>query len=1044
MQEELPLYFGPFRVEPKSARLWRGQQELTLTPKAFAVLRYLMERPGQLATKEDLFRAVWPETCVSDAALTVCIREIRKALTDDPKAPQFIETMHRRGYRFIAKVASSQHAAVSSPQQPGVPGLASNGQKPTSEVKSFHSALRTPHSTFGVVGRETELRQLHRWLEKAQAGERQVVFVTGEPGIGKTTLVRMFLEQVAAAEDLWLGQGQCIERFGTGEAYLPVLAALGQLCRQPEGQRLLAILSQYAPTWLVQLPALFGATEYEVLQQRTAGVTQERMLREMAEALEALTAERPLVLVLEDLHWSDTSTLDLLSLLARRRQAARLLVIGTYRPVDVILRNHPLKSVKQELQLHRQCEELRLRYLSVGEVEEYLAGRLPESPPPAGLATVIHRRTEGNPLFLVNVIDYVIAQGVVEQRGGQWELAGELATVEERVPDTLRHMIERQIDRLSTEDQQVLEVASVARTEFSAAAVAAGLEVEVREAEGRCAELARQGHFLRATGLVEWPDGTVAAGYAFIHSLYQSVLYDYITAARRLELHTRIGARKEAAYGNRAGEIATELALHFERGRDSQRAVHYLQQAAENALRRSAHQEALSHLTRGLALLKTLPDTPERARQELDLLMSLGPALMATEGYGAPEVERAYTRARELCQQVEETPQLFPVLWGLWVFYFARGELQTGRELGEHLLDLAQRAQDPALLLEAHVALGATLFRLGEVASARAHSEQGIALYDPQQHCPHAFLYGQDPRVACLSDAAGALGLLGYPDQALKRIRDALTCAQALSHPFSLAFARYFAAQLHQQRQEVQLTREGAEATMALCGEQGCAHFLAIGTILRGWALAEQGQAEEGIAQIRQGLAALRDKGAETQLSYFLTLLAEAYGKGGQPEEGLSILAEALAVARKTGECFYEAELYRLKGELLLNAECRMRIVESSSHSPPLNTQHSTLNTQAEAEACSHKAIEIARQQQAKSLELRAVVSLSRLWQRQGRQAETRQLLAEIYGWFTEGFDTADLQEAKALLAELERNRKKRPVKSTKVQPSTEVHRLAK
>jgi predicted ATPase len=395
-------------------------------------------------------------------------------------------------------------------------------------------------------------------------------------------------------------------------------------------------------------------------------------------------------------------------------------------------------------------------------------------------------------------------------------------------------------------------------------------------------------------------------------------------------------------------------------------------------------------------VLQTLPATPERIQHELTFHIVLGTPLVATKGYGAAEVEQCYTRAWELSQQVGESPQLFQVLGGLYRFYLLRAELQTARDLAGQFLSLAQHAQDPALILEAHRVLWQILAWFGEFPLSRSHLEQGMTLYDTQQHRSHAFLYVRDPGVDCYSYAAWVLWILGYPDQALKRNNDALTLAHELSHPFSLASALGFASWLHQLRREGQATQEQAEAAMTLSTEEGFPHWLAMGTTLRGWALVEQ--REEGTAQIRQGMAAWRAAGAELARPYYLALLAEAYGKGGQVEEGLSTLAEALATVHNTGERFYEAELYRLKGELLL--------------------AQSVYQT-TEAEACFHKALDVTRRQQAKSLELRASMSLAHLWRRQGKQNKARELLAGVYGWFTEGFDTADLQEAKALLEEL-------------------------
>ena len=480
------------------------------------------------------------------------------------------------------------------------------------------------------------------------------------------------------------------------------------------------------------------------------------------------------------------------------------------------------------------------------------------------------------------------------------------------------------------------------------------------------------------------------------HKLRQGAL-DALPEAARPRLHRQVAETIETVYPDAPEQVATLAHLWGVAGEmDKER--HYARLAGEQAVRHSANIEAIGHFERALALLETLPHTPERAEQELTLQIDLGVPVILTKGHAAPEVERVYSRARELCRQVGETPQLFPALYGLCTFYVMRGKLQTARELAEQIMHLAQTAQDPALLLEAHRRLGATFYHLGELASARRHTEQAIALYDPRQHRSHAFLYGHGPAVSCLSYAAFALWLLGYPDQALKRTHELLTLAQELSHPFSLGYALAIAGtQLHQFRGEVQTVREWAEAAIALSTEHGFPLWLGMGTVMRGWALAEQGQVEEGIAQMHEGLVTLQATGAKMLRLYSLLSLAETYGKVGQAAEGLHLVAEALAAVDETGQRCWWPDLYRLKGELLLMQGEAETIVE----------------------ACFQRAIEIARRQSAKSLELRAAASLSRVWQKQGKRKEARELLAGIYDWLTEGFGMADLKEAKALLDEL-------------------------
>jgi predicted ATPase len=488
----------------------------------------------------------------------------------------------------------------------------------------------------------------------------------------------------------------------------------------------------------------------------------------------------------------------------------------------------------------------------------------------------------------------------------------------------------------------------------------------------------------------------------------QDTAYQSLLKSTRKNYHQQIALVLEERSPEMKETQPELLAHHYTEAGLIEQAIPYWQQAGQRAVERSANIEAVTHLTKGLALVKTLPDVPERVRQELTLQLALGTALMAIKGFSAPEVEETVLRARELCQQLGETPQLFPVLVRLYAFYQNRGELQTTREVAEQMLRLAQSVQDRHLLSAAHMALGGTLYWLGELPPAQRHLEQALALHDdPQQH-PRRTAVTADPRVQSLYYAARTLWHLGYPDQALERSNEAVAVAEGLSHPFSLAQAWGFAAGLHSSRQEWQIARERAEAVMTLSTEQGFPFWLAHGTIIRGGVLAEQGQGEEGIAQMQRSLAACRDMGAELVLISHLPRLVAAYTKTGQVEEGLSVVAEALTLVEKNGERFCEAELYRLKGELTLQKFRRV------------GNAHPT--EESEAEACFLKAIEIAHKQQAKSWELRATMSLARLWQQQRKKQEAHQVLSAIYGWFTEGFDTKDLQEAKALLDEWARD----------------------
>jgi len=979
--------FAGFRLDLANACLWRGAEALTVTPKAFEVLHYLVTHPDRLVTKDMLLDAVWPETAVSDAVVRVAIGELRRALGDMVRAPRFIATVPRRGYRFLAPVTQttpSEALRLTSPAAPLTPLL------PLPAAAGSH--VRPAATPF--VGREAVLVRLHAALAQARQGMRQLLFLTGEPGIGKTAVVETFAAQLTTDPTVWLASGQCVEHYGLGEPYLPVLEALGQLCRGPAGARLGSLLRQQAPTWLVQMPWLLTAADRDHLQQELLGTTRERMLREFAEVLETFTAETPLVLVLEDLHWSDHATLDLVSLLARRRAPAQFLLLGTFRPVETIVHSHPLHTVAQDLQRYGHATALPLAPLQAEAVTAYLTARFPGHQFPTSLAQWLWKHTDGNALFLVTMVSALVERGVFAEHAGHWHLRQPLDAVELGVPEGVRPLLEQQLERLPTEVQEVLEVASVAGITFADVAVASALETPIAQMEIWCEALTRY-QVLQPVGLTQWPDGTVTTHYTFTHALYQQAAYERIRVVRRIQLHHRLGTLLEAAYGARAGEIAAELAMHFEHGRDYHRAVQYLQQAGENALRRLANHEAIQLLTKGLKLLTTLPDTRERSQQELSLQTTLGPALIATRGYAAPDVAHAYARARDLCRSMGDTPQLFVALRGLQTFHAVRAELPMAAALAEELLRLAHHQHAPTLLVFAHLSLGSTLFHCGAFVQALVHLEQGMPLNIPQQEHDPAFLYGRSAGVVCISWAALALWLLGYPEQALQKSHEAITWARQLAQPLSLAFALDWTAWLHLLRREPQAAQDQAEAAMSLCTEQGFAQLLAFGRLLRGWALATRQQGEDGIAHIHQGLAAYQATGAAVGRPQQLALLAEAYGQVRQAEAGLGVLTEALAVVAQTGERSYEAELHRLTGQLLLARS---------------GAQHT------EAEACFCRALDVARHQQAKSWELRAAMSLARLWQQQGKRAAAHRLLAAVYSWFTEGFDTTDLREAAALL----------------------------
>jgi predicted ATPase len=853
------------------------------------------------------------------------------------------------------------------------------------------------------VGRREELAALHAAFEAANDGNGLVVCVTGEPGLGKTTLVDEFLDDQAASDRrCGLGRGHCSERLAGTEAYLPFLEALESLLVGSDGAAIAQVMKLVAPTWYVQLvpQAVHDPSLARVLAD-AQGASQERLKRDLGLFLQEVSRLRPLVLFLDDVHWADVSTVDLLAYLGIRCTRLRLLLVLTYRPADLLVSQHSFGPVKLELQGRGILREIALPFLSRDDHDRYLALAFPGHDFPDEFAAVIHARTGGNPLFMVDLLRYLCDRAILVETEGRWTLAQPVPDFQRELPESVRSMIRRKIDQLSEGDRSLLKAASVQGPEFDSAVVARVLGREAAEVEERLETLECVHAVVHLVRVQEFPDRTLTLRYRFVHVLYQNTLYAALQPTRKAAWSATAALSLLDHYGEKCTAVAAELALLHEAARDPARAAHYFLMAAENAVRLAAHHEAAALARRGLDLLQTLPATPERSRQELNLLLALGVSLLATKGFAAPEVEQTYLRARELCQRSEDIPTLFPVLYGLWNVYLVRCALDQCTELAGQMFALAEDKADPVYLLVAHNVLQQPLFHLGDFAAARHNQERGLARYDARQHRNLTAVYGEDPGVGCLVYGAATFWLLGFPDQALRSLEAGRRLAEELANPFNVAQSLYYGAFTLLARRDVDRAREWAAALMELCGEQGFSLLFAGGAILHGWTLTFQGQMEEGLRRMREGLAAWQATGAVSHRHFHLALLAEALGRSGQAMEGLNFLAESLALVHNNGEAFWEAELYRLQGELL---------VRRGDGEP---------SERESGETCFRRSLDVARRQQARGLELRAALGASRLYKMQGRTAEARQVLAETYSWFSEGFDTLDLQEARALLDEL-------------------------
>ncbi|WP_447792094.1 adenylate/guanylate cyclase domain-containing protein [Pseudomonas farris] len=839
------------------------------------------------------------------------------------------------------------------------------------------------------VGRQVELDHLHQALDQAKAGHGQVVAVAGEAGVGKSRLFHEFKERsrrgCLVLETFSVSHGKAFAYFPLIEllkSYFQITALDEERrCREKVMGKTLTLERSFEELVPYLLYLLGIGERSSALAEMDPQIRRDRIFDAITQLLVRESRDQPIELLFEDLQWLDRETEAFLTCLIDRVASAPILLLVNYRPEYQPVWTHA-----------GHCSQLRLEPLGPAEAQGLLAALLGDDPTLVPLKQLILEKTEGNPFFMEEVVQTLVEEKSLLGEPGRYRIKQTPAAL--HIPTTVQGVLAARIDRLPVAQKELLQTLAVIGKEFVFSLIQRIYDGRGARMDDDLRDLLTR---LEAAEFIYQRPAFPEVEYSFKHALTQEVAGHSLLTERRSALHERTAQAIEALFPTRIADYCSELAHHYRLSGNVPKAVEYLHRTGQQALQHCAHLDAVRHLGAALELLEHLPDTPARAHQELTLLLCLGPALMAVRGYGAPEVAATYTRALALCAQVGDDA-LFPALLGLLTYYQLRAQYSTACELAERLLSIAQTAQDPDLLVEAHAALGETLFFQGDLRNAYEHQERARVLYNPDRHRTHAITYGMDPDYA-LSYSAWSLWYLGFPDQASTRSRDTLALAK-VSHPISLAFTLSATSILGQFRHDVQLAEECADAVIKLSLERGFPFYLAWGTILQGWARAEQGNLDEGIAQITKGLATYQAAGAELGCSYFLALLAAAHGRAGQPQAGLDVVTDALAMVDRTGEHFYEAELYRLKGTLTL--QC-----------PGEDKQDSSV--QQEAQACFHKAISVARQQGAKSLELRATVSLAQLWETRDKEA-ARQMLADIYSFFTEGFDSVDLLQAKALL----------------------------
>jgi DNA-binding winged helix-turn-helix (wHTH) protein/tetratricopeptide (TPR) repeat protein len=958
--------FPPFRLDSNNEQLWRGSREIRLRRKTFAVLRHLVEHPGQLVTKAALLDAVWPDVSVGDSMPAISVGELRKALGDAADAPRFIETVQGRGYRFIAdvKLESASGPSRAAARQP-----------------SF--AVQAPQTSY--VGRERERSEIRGALADAASGRGRICLVSGEAGIGKTRLCRE-ISLDAEKDGFAVFVGHCSEQEAV--PYLPFVEILERWVERWQSPNDLrqaigdegAELGRLLPKLRRIIPDLPPPMELPAEQARRL------LFSSTTNFFVRRSREHPTMLVLEDLHWADDSTLALINHLSQRHSDLPLLRVATYRETDIDL-TPSLSKTLEGLIRGRLATQLRLKGLPSSEVAQMLLG-LSGQPPPAAVVSEILGETGGNPFFVEELFQHLTEENRLYDDAGR--IRPELKVGELEVPHNVRLVVGRRLGRLSETTRKILAVAAVIGRSFTFELLEAASQAKA-DALLDCLDEAQ------TAGVIRSSTQYLEARFEFSHELIRQTMMTQLSVARHRRLHLAVGETIERVYSTSLEDHYAELAHHYEQTTNISKAVTYFHLAGQQAAGRAAHKEAIDFLNSSLELLRTMPETAERDSQEIATQSALGTLLIGTRGDGAPEVKTTLSRVVDLSRKVGETPALFVALYGLATFHLNRGEHRTAQGLAKDLLSFAQRADDRAAVMVGHAVLGLTSYWLGELAFAHANLEQAVALYEHEQHGHLAFIYGLDPALDALGYDSYTLWQMGYPDQALRKAERGLAIAQKAARPSGLSTALNYLAIAHMLRQENEMAIARAEEAVGLANKEGLPFRAAIGLVTIGDAMVQSDQDAKAIAHLQGVGKAIEGSGSRLSPLHG-GALAQAYAKTGHAAEAMSLIAKLLDGVRETSSFVDEAWLINLKGDLLL------------------------IQDQAkidEAERYFRTSIELAQRMGAKSSELQASISLARLLAKRRRRDEARAMLSEIYGWFTEGFDTADLKVAKSLLQQL-------------------------
>jgi serine/threonine protein kinase/tetratricopeptide (TPR) repeat protein len=867
------------------------------------------------------------------------------------------------------------------------------------ELSSVAVAPRRTAAPRDVVGRDAELDAMMHAFEKAQRGKGQLIAVSGEAGMGKTTLVESFIQRLdQGGTPVRVGRGRCSERLAGSEAYLPMLEVLDSLQRNEQLGSLSRLIRALAPSWYVQImPPAANDSSAARLAAETVGGSQERLKREIAALLEEVGRIQPVVLCFDDVHWADPSTTDLIGYLARRLEGLRVLIVVTARPSELAQARHPFLALKLDLVARRLCREITPGCLDEAAIDRYVALQFPEHAFPKVFASVIRHRTDGNPLFMADLLRDLRRRQVLRQHDSRWIVAEDLSALERELPESVRSLIERKMAALDDADRRLLAAASVQGVDFDSAIVAAALDLDEEHVEDGLERLQREHALVRFIDEFENADGSLTLRYRFSHHVYYNAFYDSLRATRRVALSRSIAEKLVQRTGDQPGERAADIALLFEVARDGIRAAEYWNRAAQAAARLYAHDETARLAKRGLTLLEKVPEGPERAATELGLQMTYGLAIKTSQGYAVAEVGKSYSRARELCRQVDPA-RVIPVLIGLNAHHIVSGEVRTAYDVALEMTALFERLGDPNLRMIGEWSTGATLFHLGDLEAAHEHLGRGLELYDPAFHTPRVWQTGIEPGIFCRCEFARTLTLRGLPNQGLACVREAVAQARVVDHPTPLAFALLFEAFIYIAQRKPQDVLRTYEELSSVCHRHGIAQEMLWAAPLRARALIELGETANGLLELEAGLAAQTMTRSTLLRPYYLLLFAGALLRAERHDDAQHALDEAAMITEATSQHAYDSEHARLQGTLI------------SARRGPAD----------DAERAFQNGVAIARRQGARWLELRAARAYADFLVHADRPVEARDVLQPTLAWFNEGRDTMDYVYAETLLRTLD------------------------